>query len=49
VAVAATVTLFGGLVSSEWIEHLDRRSGPELLFLLVMFAAPIGALALARR
>jgi hypothetical protein len=49
VAAASTLLLFRELLSSEWVDHLDRRSGPELLFLLVMVAAPIGALAFARR
>jgi hypothetical protein len=50
VAAVCTLLLFGELLTSEWIEHLDRRSPGELLFLLVLvFAGPLALILMRRR
>jgi hypothetical protein len=50
VAAAATLVLFGGLVTNDWVHHLDRRSPGELLLLTVfVFAAPLALILMPPR
>jgi hypothetical protein len=46
VAVGSVLVLGTGL-SSDWLEHLDRRSAGELLAILAGIAAPVAAVVLA--
>lgn len=46
VGFAASALLFGGLITSEWIDHLDRRSPGELLLLIAAVFGPIFAVLL---
>jgi hypothetical protein len=47
VAGGAAVVLLAGAMSTDWIEHLDRRSGGELLLLATGAFAPILAVLLS--
>jgi hypothetical protein len=45
VGLTAALAMFGGF-TSDWIDHLGRRSPPELLFLAASFLAPVLAVLL---
>jgi hypothetical protein len=48
VGVVATLWFLTGF-TSDWLDHLDRRSPNELAFLALVLVAPLAALLAARR
>ena len=47
VGAAAALVMFNPLASTEWVDHLDRRSPVELLLLLTAAFSPLLAVLLS--